>query len=203
MLKLTYFNFPGRAWVTRVCLKMGGIAFNDETISFEEFGIARGPNGYSPAIPLGQLPILTLPNGKIITQSGAIARYAAKLANLYPTDPEDALVIEEVIEVVVDCTGKIPQDKDPEAKKRLREEYAAKELPKYLSLLANRLSSSGTPYVVGSSITIADLYIYHMLTGVRKGNYDHVDPNSDAAFPIFQSFIETMEANPSFAPYKK
>ena len=36
-LKVTYFPAPGRAYVTRTCLKMAGHAFEDETMSFPDF----------------------------------------------------------------------------------------------------------------------------------------------------------------------
>ena len=73
-LKVTYFPAPGRAYVTRTCLKMAGHAFEDETMSFPDFQANKA------RFPLGQMPIMTLPNGTVVTQSGAHARYAGKLA---------------------------------------------------------------------------------------------------------------------------
>ena len=31
----------------------------------------RGPKGYNETVPLGSLPILKLPSGKLVVQSGA------------------------------------------------------------------------------------------------------------------------------------
>ena len=111
-----------------------GQAFDDQTLSFPDFQAAKGAN--PEKFPLGQMPVLTLPNGTVVTQSGAHARYAAKLAGrkqtqfflfspsffsntsytfflfhflllgLYPTDPEEALLVDEIAEVVSELTGK-------------------------------------------------------------------------------------------------
>ncbi len=82
-LTLTYFPLPGKAYVARVCLGIAKVDWEDEKISGEELVVRRGTAGRSATIPLGQLPTLTLPSGAVITQSAAIARYAAKLANLF------------------------------------------------------------------------------------------------------------------------
>ena len=75
-LTLTYFPFPGRAYVTRTCLRMAGVEFVDTKLAGPEFQAAKGENKF----PLGQMPIITLANGNVVTQSGAHARWAAKLA---------------------------------------------------------------------------------------------------------------------------
>ena len=40
--------------------------------------------------PFAQLPTIQFPNGEVIAQSGAIVRYAAKLAGIYPTKEIEA-----------------------------------------------------------------------------------------------------------------
>lgn len=108
----------GRAFVARACFRIAGVPFEDETITFDEFKARRGEQGYSDTIPSGSLPVLTLPSGKVICQSGAILRYAAKLAKLYPTDnDEEALLIDEIVETCADIASSAPQHADPEVKK--------------------------------------------------------------------------------------
>jgi len=57
MLKLTYFNAPGRAYAIRTALRMGGIEFEDEFIDGKEL-MANKPS--SPKLPLGSVPVLTV-----------------------------------------------------------------------------------------------------------------------------------------------
>ena len=44
---------------------IAGIPFEDEKISFEQLVEKRGPKGRSASIPLGSLPVMTLPDGKV------------------------------------------------------------------------------------------------------------------------------------------
>lgn len=49
------------------------------------------------AYPLGQVPTLTFPDGRVVVQSGAILRWAGRKAGLYPREAErddDALTID-------------------------------------------------------------------------------------------------------------
>lgn len=47
-LKLTYFPIPGRAFVPRVCFAIGGIEYENETISFEQFAKLKSDNAVLP-----------------------------------------------------------------------------------------------------------------------------------------------------------
>ena len=48
-----------------------------------------------------------------------MARYAGKLGSLYPTDPIEALICDEAINLCLDALGKCPGDPDPEIKKKV------------------------------------------------------------------------------------
>ena len=117
-----------------------------------------------------QLPILVLDNGERVTQSAAITRYAAKLAGLYPTDDHiKAMLVDELIDVANEAAAKCPQNKDPELKKKLREEWAKNDLVKYYTFLAKKVEKSPSKFVIGDSLSIADLYVYGLLKSIRSG----------------------------------
>ena len=145
--------------------------------------------------------MLTFPDGRIVTQSMAIARYAAKLANLYPSDPEQALFVDELIDTSADVGAGAPQNADPEVKKKLREEYAAGKMNTYFTYLSEKLVATEGPYFFGA-LTLADIVVYGLVKSVRSGNLDYIPTDYDAKWPIFQSFIDNLEQNPVFAPYK-
>lgn len=132
----------------------------------------------------------------------AIGRYAAKLAKLYPEDPEKALFVDEVIDTVGDVTNGAPQNPDAETKKKLREEYAAGKMSIFYSFLAEKLESSRGPYLDGSALSIADIALYGLIKSVRGGNFDYIPGDYDAKWPVLQRFVDAMESNPVFAPYK-
>lgn len=79
---LLYFgDGKGRAEIVRLIFIYGGVSFEDRAVSFQEY-VQMRDNG---ELPFGQLPILEV-GGTLISQSCAIARYAAKEAELYPSD---------------------------------------------------------------------------------------------------------------------
>ena len=202
MHKLTYLSLPGHAFVSRSCFRIGGIEFEDEIVEFPDFAAAKAA---TPAkFPLGQMPILTLPSGQVIAQSGAQARYAGRLANLYPTDPEEQLRCDEIFESCFEFMNLCPhqQFKDADEKKRCREEFAANVVPVYFGFFANKLAAGGGGYFVGGRLTIADLFFYSAVKCVRSGFWDYVPPSIDVRWPAIGAFIDTMESNPVFAPHK-
>merc|ERR1711884_1019773 len=101
-LVLHYFDFPfWRAEVSRLALHLGKVEFEDKKIkSLDEFkasGIA----------PLGQAPILEV-DGKVVAQTGAIARYCGKASGFYPKDDDFAAAkIDEIIDTATDITNLI------------------------------------------------------------------------------------------------
>jgi glutathione S-transferase len=102
---------------------------------------------------------------------------------------------------VQDTLGGIARNGDPDTIKRLREEYAAGKLKTFFSYLAEKLESNG-PYVTGAQLTVADISLYGMVKHFRSGKFDYVPVDYDAQWPVFQTFLETMEGNATFAPYK-
>ncbi|KAE9308873.1 hypothetical protein PR003_g20640 [Phytophthora rubi] len=83
-LKLTYFDIKGRAELTRLIFHYGGVTFTDNRVARADFPALK------PTLPFGQVPALEV-NGTSYAQSMAVARYAAKLSGLYPSDPVKAL----------------------------------------------------------------------------------------------------------------
>ena len=100
-LKLTYFDFHGgRGEPARIALSMGGIPFEDERVKGADWERRK------PGTPFGALPLLEK-DGEILAQSNAINRYVGRLTNLYPSDPWQAALCDEIMEAVEDITSKI------------------------------------------------------------------------------------------------
>ena len=96
--KLTYFDINGgRGEFIRIALHAAGIEFEDDRLSFPEFGEAR-QNFRFRSVPVMQI------DGTEFTQSNALGRYIGRKADLYPSDDLQALYCDEVIEVVEDLS---------------------------------------------------------------------------------------------------
>jgi glutathione S-transferase len=155
--KLTYFNTGGRAVGLRIALfkAFGKDGWEDDRINFSDWGPLK------PTTPLGSLPMLTLPDGPVVTQTDALTSWAGKRAGLYPTSEDEALIVDEVIATSFEALNKTPSSKDPAEKNKLREEYAAGFLSSALGFLEKKVeaaNAAGTgPWVVGSDLTIGDL----------------------------------------------
>jgi prostaglandin-H2 D-isomerase / glutathione transferase len=202
-LKLTYFPFPGRAYIARVCFGIGGVKYEDAHLSFAELKERRGPAGFCPEFPLGSVPTLTHADGTVTIQSMAIVRYAAKLANLYPTDPLEALFVDELLDTAAEVIGTAPQNPDEVIKKKLREEWAAGKLNTYLTFFANKYNATSGPFFRGDKFSVADITIYSVLKALRSGNIDYVSTDYDSKWPELQTFVAALEADPVFSPYKQ
>ncbi|MDH3845144.1 MAG: glutathione S-transferase N-terminal domain-containing protein, partial [Myxococcales bacterium] len=91
-LKLTYFDIHGgRAEPARLAMYIGGVDFEDNRISFQQFGDARS------GFPFNRVPMLEI-DGIELSQCNAILRYVGKLAGLSPTDPLQAAFCDEVMD---------------------------------------------------------------------------------------------------------
>ena len=97
-MSLTSYYLPlrARAEAPRMMLTVGKIHYMTKDIPFTEWALLKKTG---TICHFGQLPSIKLPNGPIISQSGAICRYIAKLAGLYPQDPVAAAEADMVFEL--------------------------------------------------------------------------------------------------------
>ena len=134
-ITLYYFKIPfWRAEVTRLALFIGGIPFNDYRVEGKEIDDLKA-TGLLPnkqKAPFKQLPVLDI-DGKIIAQTGAIARFCGKLSGLYPKDNDfDAAQIDQIIDTAQDINYLVTlssRDKEKERLELARKILATKHLP--------------------------------------------------------------------------
>ena len=197
-LKLTYFDFAGgRAEPARLALHIGGIPFEDYRFAPADFPEVR------KTTPLGQVPTLHV-NGVQITQSDAIARYAGKLAGLYPEDALQALFCDEVLGALEDINIKIGTTfgMTGDDLKNAREALAAGALPKYLHWLEQQLENHGGEFFADSRLTIADLKAFGLLSWLCSGKLDHIPGDLiETAAPKLAGYVSRIAQLPAIAQY--
>lgn len=168
--KLTYFDFDGgRGEPIRIALHAAGIAFDDNRISFAEFGKQRG------SLRFNSVPVFEI-DGAAITQSNAICRYIGKLANFYPTDDLQALYCDEAMEALEDLLHHIVRTFGLEGDelKAAREKLVAGWLSVYLRGLDDLLTRGGGSYFADNRMTVADLKVFVQTRSLQAGNLDYV-----------------------------
>ena len=197
-LKLSYFDFHGgRAEPVRLALAIGDVAFEDHRLDSAAFGEFR------KSVPFGQVPTL-LVDGELVTQSDAMLRYAGKLAGLYPADPFQALLCDEVTYVVEDAgvklgpTVRMKGDEQKEARLAL----VNGSMPVYLAWLQSQLQAHGGEYFADNRLTVADLKVFVDVRGLNSGRLDHVPADLvEKVAPALNAHMQRVASTPAVAAY--
>jgi glutathione S-transferase len=199
-IKLTYFDIDGgRAEPVRIAMSIGNIEFEDDRISFAEFGVMRG------GTPLNAVPIVEI-DGVVYTQSDAMCRYFGKLAGLYPADPWRAFLCDEVIDTVDDALVATIRTfgLEDESLKAAREDLAGGTFTRCLKLLESRLDAEGGDYFSGDALTIADIKTFVWTRSLASGILDHIPTGLVASVaPRLEDHRERIAAEPGVVAYYK
>ncbi len=197
-LKLNYFDFHGgRAEPIRLALHIGGVAFEDHRFAAVEFAELR------KSTPFGQVPTMHV-DGVQVTQSDSILRYAGKLAGLYPTDPLQALLCDEVMYVVEEAGVKLGPTfrMSGEAQKEARLALVNGSMPVYLRWLQSQLLVRGGEYFADKRLTVADLKVFVDVRGLNSGRLDHVPADLvQRVAPLLNDHMQRIAATPSVTQY--
>ena len=200
MIKIYYSHTPfWRAEVLRVSLFIKDIPFEDIRVSREEFVhlIKTGflPNGKKA--PFHQLPVIEA-EGKIIGQTGAIARYCGKASNLYADDNLKAAKIDQIIDAATDITNLVSptiREKDLDKKMEDRKLLVNKLLPRWFRYLENLLSEDESTWFV-EKMSIADLAIWRLLGWLTSGIIDGIPTSIIDDFPKLKNVHHQVHTHP-------
>ncbi|EGZ23680.1 hypothetical protein PHYSODRAFT_344498 [Phytophthora sojae] len=191
-LKLTYFDGKGRAELTRLIFNYGGVAFIDDRVARADFPALK------PTLPFGQVPVLEV-DGVTYAQSMAIARYAAKLSGLYPSDPVKALKADmfscslgELADAFIDIVFKT-QDADEKTKKQKL--FLDETVPKFFTALGKLVEGK---FILGDHISYADVQLMDLVdNGIKWG----IPSFTLEAFPKLAAVVANVAAEPKIAAY--
>ena len=196
--KLVYFDFNGgRGEPARLAMHIGDIKFEDFRFTFDQFPEVK------KTTPLGQVPTLFI-DGKQITQGNAINRYIGKIAGLYPKDPMQALLCDEIMGALEDVTNKLVGTfgLEGDALKQAREELSAGPIMQYLEWVADRLAEQGGKYFVGGTLSMADLKVFSWVKDLNSGRLDHISNLLvKEVAPTLQAHYDRVAQLPKIASY--
>lgn len=172
---LLYFDDgKGRAELPRLIFIYGDIPFEDRTISLHEYKQMRS----SGKLFFDQLPTLEL-GDTTIAQSCAIARYAAREAGIYPLDRLQAASSDMVVDAwrdlldllygcyvdrIVENGQLIMKMRQASLRVERLDEYFTVTVPMHLDRFEQMITDNqGSAFLVGSSLTWADLAVFDIL----------------------------------------
>ena len=190
-IKVTYFDGPGRAELTRLVLTAGGVAFEDERLDGAAFGAMK------PTLPLGQLPVVTV-DGTTYAQSMAMARYAGRVAGMYPTEPLDALKVDTVVETLVELVNGMVDivwhTKEEEAKAEKTKKFVEETIPSRFGMIEKQIAGK---FLLGDNMSLADVQLFD----VSVNGLATFKEFSVSAYPKVAAIVEAVQTNENVAAY--
>ncbi len=195
MMKLIYFPIRARLEASNLILAYRQIPHEAVIIGFEEWGAGRKTD---PSISFFQsLPSMELPNGKLISESGAITRYIARVANVYPTDIEAAAEADMLYELTMDMNLINPIvnwfPMDSEIWKKSHQSYFT-SFPHWMQGAVLLLGDKS--FFGGNEPHFADFAFFHICDQSLLVNTHALE-----AFPTVLSWYQRIKALPTIASY--
>lgn len=167
-IKLTYFDFAGRGEPHRLTMYIGGIDFEDDRLSEEQFAAAKKVG----ALPLRSLPVMTV-KGQVFAESSPLLRYVGKLAGLYPKDDVDAMKVDMVVDGFENILVALFRDMSEEGGRKLVEET----FPRYVAPIEKMYEASAGPFLLDGTMTVADVKVAHWTDRINAGKvFKHYPP---------------------------
>lgn len=159
-------------------------------------------------LPFGATPVLEV-DGKILSQTQAIAAYCAKLAGIHPAGAWEQAKVDEVINGCTDVTmtiGKtfgLPADEKASARQALIEPNG--RLTMHLGGLEKICVENGScGYAVGGTITVADIAVWRLVGWISKGVIDGIPQQYVAStFPALSKLVAMVDTHPKVCEWKR
>jgi glutathione S-transferase len=185
---------------------------------------SRSPSGTKQKRPTTQLPELTLPSGRIVTDSMAMLRLAGEAdeeGKLYPHEIVARTSVESALGLVGDLSRAwrpmIYMSMYPEAYghptkeewadadatiQKLRTGFVNSDLPRFMGYFTILIKENGGNFLTGEDLTIADIAAYQAINYYRRGVADHVPIDCLDSFPEILAWMARVEGHPKVAAYK-
>lgn len=199
---LSYFSSRGRAELIRLVCAEANVAYTerhlgvyhpvDKPPEFEAFK-ATG------VLPFDAVPLWEEPGGFRLAQSDAIVRYLARDHGLYGSSPHEAARCDMIAAGIDDLRVEIRKLVSVEEARRaaLREELAARTIPRWLAYFEKLAGANGTASIVGSDISFADVALFLLFENVRDNDFG----GAYAGCPRLTEHAARMSARPGIARY--
>mmetsp|Transcript_1728 Transcript_1728/g.2625 ORF Transcript_1728/g.2625 Transcript_1728/m.2625 type:complete len:224 (-) Transcript_1728:122-793(-) len=207
-ITLHYWDFPfWRGECIRMALFYGEVSFHDERHNNPLELHNQGK------LSFGDMPILEV-DGKILSQTHAIANYVSDLAGIKPQTPWMIAKVDEIICGCQDVTANLHSSMNIIANAtdaRFLQDFIVKLLDPEdgkMHLLMNGIEKiiqeNGTSaHAVGDSMTIADFAIWRLVNSIGRPPFKDIPEQwVSATFPGIVGVVETVETDPKVIEWK-
>ncbi|XP_012944480.1 glutathione S-transferase 1 [Aplysia californica] len=184
-LKISYFNAKGRAELSRLVLAAAGKKYEDFRFKGDEWPQHKAKT------PFGQSPTLEV-DGKVYGQSIAIATYLAREFGFYGKTNLDGLAIDQYVQLLPDVLQtavKAFMEKDEAKKAEIWKTFKETDCPKFLGFYEEGLKQNGTGFLVGNQLSLADLAVFDLITGMLDDKVCSLDK-----FPLVKALVAKVGA---------
>uniref|UniRef100_A0A0M3HW22 Glutathione S-transferase 1 n=1 Tax=Ascaris lumbricoides TaxID=6252 RepID=A0A0M3HW22_ASCLU len=189
--KLTYFNIRGLGEGARLIFHQAGVEFEDNRLSREDWPSLK------PSTPFGQLPLLEV-DGEVLAQSTAIFRYLGRKFGLAGKTPMEEAQVDSIFDTYKDFIAEVRPyflvagENYPGDKEKLLKELVIPAREKHFPGLEKFLNKSGSGYLVGDSVTWADIVISDSLA-----TWETLVPDLLGNYPVLKKFVEHVRDLPN------
>jgi len=173
----------------------GKDGWDDLRVEFEDWARVK------PTLPLKFVPLLTLPDGRAVHQADAMVRWAAKKAELYPTDPDEALFVDEMISTVYEALSKAPRPSSIVTKEMLPDlwaEFTEGPMKATFDYIQERIAG---PFIRGADLTAADLTLYMLVNYFANGEISFVPTTYVDGWPGIRAHYAAVREHPLVVAY--
>ena len=195
MPEVVFYYFPVEALgeSIRLLLAYGGQEFDDRRIPQSEWP------AFKPKTPFGQMPVLVI-DGKEYAQSLAISRYLGNKYGIAGATPEDALEIDQNVDLINDLRAKaavVQYEPDEAVKEAKYADFVKNVFPDLLERL-NAIFVKNNGHVALGKLTWGDF--------VFAGMFDYLKmmlrmPDLEKKYPVFQKIIDNVYSIPKVKAY--
>jgi len=184
--KLTYFDMKGRAEPARFLFKVANVPFEDVRVSYANFPEMK------PTLPYGQLPILQI-GDEVLSQSMSIGRYLSRKFGYHGKTEFEAAKVDEVVDALHEYEhGYWEWFGDEKSKPQVIEKFLGEATPKYMSKCSEILEKNGGEFLVGKSLTFADIYLFNLIDYYSQMTKEDMIKG----FPVLQAFCKGIGSIP-------
>lgn len=149
-------------------------------------------------LPFKQVPLLKIDDMELV-QTGAIVRYVAKKGGMYGADDKESALIDMYYEGSRDFYFHFLTVIFMKTEEQVIKDARTAADDKYFPALEKRLKETGTGYLVGSSLTMADVgFLEVLLLCVEYGGDDFLDGH-----PEVKQYYQRLVALPYIAEFLK
>ncbi|KAJ8715260.1 hypothetical protein PYW08_005241 [Mythimna loreyi] len=188
-----YFDTKALGESSRLLMAYGGQEFEDRRHTPEEWPAIK------PKTLYGQVPVLEI-DGKQYAQSLAISRYLGRKYGLVGDTPEDALEIDQNVDLLNDLrikAAEVHYERDENAREARYTKYAQTVFPDYLEKLNAIVIKNNGHFALGK-LTWGDF--------VLAGVFDYLKlmlriPDLEKKYPAFQTVIDKVYSIPKVKAY--